>query len=371
VELRLPLSSGVPRGVVLQANFFVSNSVSSAVLVLAMVHCMRSAHFLLLRQPLQQTETEALEPNFELAVRGLRATSNKARRIFEPWGREIARSADTAKCTDLVSRLMVTVKTHKNPVTVRLIHSSVNSCFNGLGAALNRVLQPKLIGLSHLCTCSEDVAEKLAGLPTTASCLLLKLDISDFYLTGEHEFITAEVGASIVDRDERQFVLSSLRVLFPLQFVSHNFDPGSELHTVYRVEQGSGIGLKHAGAVSDWLFWVRVEKGLLQRKAALGVLMYLRFRDDLFVVLEGINFSPGAVHRAPPVGIGIAAGPGPDSPKNVPGPAGPGPDFKKALPGLSGRAGFGPKQRISLVNKKSGPSPDTPGQGGQEKHTKH
>ena len=46
----------------------VSNSVSSAVLVLAMVHCMRSAHFLLLRQPLQQTETEALE-QFEIITR--------------------------------------------------------------------------------------------------------------------------------------------------------------------------------------------------------------------------------------------------------------------------------------------------------------
>ena len=55
-------------GFIMKYAFVCGGSAGELCPVLAMVHCMRSAHFLLLRQPLQQTETEALE-QFEIIIR--------------------------------------------------------------------------------------------------------------------------------------------------------------------------------------------------------------------------------------------------------------------------------------------------------------
>ncbi len=80
-------------------------------------------------------------------------------------------------------------------------------------------------------------------------------------------------------------------MILGMQFVAQSFDPESCRHTVYKVEHGSGTGMKHAGAVSDWLFWRAVERTVL-KEPGLGVSCYLRYRDDLFVLLEDIRFSP-------------------------------------------------------------------------------
>jgi hypothetical protein len=167
----------------------------------------------------------------------------------------------------------------------------VNSCFNGLGEALNRLLQPRLAELDHLCSCSEDVAARLAGVQTHARSILLKLDIKDFYLAGEHGFIVQHVSESFEVKAEREFVASALQLILGMQFVSNSFDPDSRRHTIYKVEQGSGIGMKHAGAVSDWLFWRAVERIVL-KEPDLGVSCYLRFQDDLLFCLTTSDTPP-------------------------------------------------------------------------------
>ena len=107
----------------------------------------------------------------------------------------------------------------------------------------------------------------------------------------EHGFIVQHVSASFEVKAEREFVASALQLILGMQFVSNSFDPDSRRHTIYKVEQGSGIGMKHAGAVSDWLFWRAVERIVL-KEPDLGVSCCLRFRDDLFVLLDDIRYSP-------------------------------------------------------------------------------
>ena len=185
----------------------------------------------------------------------LRAAARVAERLSLPWGDEIRSSADRVTESSLLDSLMATVKTHKEPISVRLIHNSSGNCMNALGEALNRILTPRCSELWHLCTSSEDVAAKIRGIDTSARCLLVKQDIKDFYLAGSHQFILSEVSASFENKAERQFVVCALEALLNYQFVSQSFDKGSEHHTVYRVQQGCGIGKNYSGALADWFFF--------------------------------------------------------------------------------------------------------------------
>ncbi len=64
------------------------------------------------------------------------------------------------------------------------------------------------------------------------------------------------------------------------------YDPMFKESTLHKVELGSGIGMKHSGAVSDLVFAMVVAVPLLAAAAELGILTYLRFRDDVSVHVE-------------------------------------------------------------------------------------
>ncbi len=250
-----------------------------------------------LRKPCYRAYGPAnLEADLRSAKAMMRAAGRRAECISGSWAREITSFADSASEKSLVDSLLATIKTHKVPVSVRLIHSSTNSCFNGLGEALNRVLKPRCEGLEHLCVSSEQVASRLQNIQTGPRTLLLKQDIKDFYLTGSHSLILETVTKSFEGRPEHDFVVSALQALLPFQFVRQSFDRGSESDTIYRVQQGCGIGKNYAGALADWLFYLMVEKSLLERSCELGLQLYLRFRDDLLTVLVDLSFSPPYRH---------------------------------------------------------------------------
>ncbi len=80
---------------------------------------------------------------------------------------------------------------------------------------------------------------------------------------------------------------AALRPILTTQFVEF----GSQ-HTNFKVEQGSGTGMRHAGEVADWLIWLAVEEPMVADLAGLGVICYLRYRDDLFACLEDLSTSP-------------------------------------------------------------------------------
>jgi hypothetical protein len=67
-----------------------------------------------------------------------------------------------------------------------------------------------------------------------------------------------------------------------------------ELATHLHVQLGSGMGMRHSGAVSDGAFFDLVERQLLTEgsRKALGIACYARYRDDILVVLEDISFCP-------------------------------------------------------------------------------
>ncbi len=78
----------------------------------------------------------------------------------------------------------------------------------------------------------------------------------------------------------RQVAEVLLLIVLGHQFVSRG-------DALYRVEVGTGMGQIHSGIVSDLAFWQLVERHLPLNNFESGVLCFLRFRDDVFVVTRG------------------------------------------------------------------------------------
>ncbi len=143
------------------------------------------------------------------------------------------------------------------------------------------------MGLSHVCSSSENVVGSLKGTVVGRRAVFLKYDVKDFHRAREHSFITAAVRSCFSNRDERKFVQEALPLILSNQFVSNIFDPDQIVDTVFQVKKGSGIGMKHAGATSDLCFAATVELLFLSEAQDLGIEIYF---DDVFVVLEDLIF---------------------------------------------------------------------------------
>jgi hypothetical protein len=112
-----------------------------------------------------------LEPGFLRVQRGLFAISRLRDRI------SVRSHAARATCDQMLCPLLATTKTHKQPVTCRLVYSSTNSIFNGLGSALNRILEPRLRSIHQFCLSSEHAAQRVPGIKTGPMALFLKYDV--------------------------------------------------------------------------------------------------------------------------------------------------------------------------------------------------
>lgn len=113
----------------------------------------------------------------------------------------------------------------------------------------------------------------------------MKLDIGEFFLSGEHDFLINAVAKFFSDKEKRCWVVDALYCLCHYQVV--------EFESVcYRITKGSGMGTKHSGALSNLAFSGEVELPFFGSLASRGlaVLAYCRFFDDILMILpdEGV-----------------------------------------------------------------------------------
>lgn len=80
------------------------------------------------------------------------------------------------------------VNTHKKTgyAVARSAHSSVNHMNNAISAVLVRLLDPELRRLPHIACCSEDVQRHVLAATVSPRTVLLKFDVKEFYLSGDH-----------------------------------------------------------------------------------------------------------------------------------------------------------------------------------------
>ena len=205
----------------------------------------------------------------------------------EAWAREVvfcvgrcASDESSAYCD-----LRTTIKTHKplGQLAARPIHAARSHMLNALGAVINRLLGPKLASLNHVVTSSEGCQQALLAIKCSRHSLLMKFDVKDFYLSGSHDDLALLISDLFVDEDWRRWVSDCLGFLLSNQLVRWSGAAG----TLFEVTQGSGMGMKAAGAISDLAFWASVEKPLFNRLPVGPKLCgYIRFRDDVFAIVD-------------------------------------------------------------------------------------
>ena len=141
---------------------------------------------------------------------------------------------------------------------------------------LHRWLSCAVASLSHVCGRSSEVVRAIRGKWLPHDCVMVKFDVKDFYMDGDQSLMIALV-LPFLDAAVRPAAELMLNMVLWHQYVVYDTN-------VYRVTRGSGMGAVHSSSISDLAFYALAERSL--NYEALGVLLYLRYRDDIFAVVR-------------------------------------------------------------------------------------
>ena len=180
--------------------------------------------------------------------------------------------------------LQYTIKTHKVVTVPRVLHCSVDHPMLPGMRMVTKILHDRVIRLPHLYKDTDDFLRKLSRAKLTADCEILKFDIKDYYMSGEHSNITTSC-ASEVKSAQSKITKKGLGVFLDSQFVQ------TEKHSkhVYKVTKGAGMGSMYAGDASDLHFYVSAEKAFCLLPAVrreYGIIFYGRFKDDGIIIFS-------------------------------------------------------------------------------------
>ena len=188
----------------------------------------------------------------------------------------------------LPSLLINTCKTHKpsGSVAFRPVHSSAGHAYLGLMSWISMVLSDALAKWTHLVPSSDCVIRKLKHLQVAENDIFLHMDLKDFYMTGDSDFLVFHCSL-LVPFKLRSVFRKVLKFLLSNQYVSSRLYP----RELWRVRTGSGIGLRSSADVSNAAFLHAVELcGLaLLTKASrerFGIKFYCRYFDNLLFICK-------------------------------------------------------------------------------------
>ena len=180
--------------------------------------------------------------------------------------------------------LDLTVKSHKGPgyVTFRNIHSLASYSLEGLSQWAARELRVWLHTRSHLLKDTRQFVKLMNTKCAKPDETLYRLDAKEFFMSGRHpELVDAGI-ASLPEGQRRDCLRRVLEFLLDNQYVKSRALPGR----LWKVEEGSGMGLAHSGdlcdAALDSLAETWSTDPVVLREH--GIRLYVRFRDDIFFI---------------------------------------------------------------------------------------
>jgi len=174
-----------------------------------------------------------------------------------------------------------TIKTHKFPAQLRLIHSSSGYALKGLSSFIDRLVANICSRCSHIVKNTNEVLKKIKTRKFSNNVTLVKADIKEFYMSGTHSFLASSV-CKMVDGPLKELVGDVIYFLLYYQFLE---DQGSG--KLFQVEVGSGMGAPHSGSVSDLAFMVLAESNIQNCGVPdQGIDLYARFRDDILIIAK-------------------------------------------------------------------------------------
>ena len=176
----------------------------------------------------------------------------------------------------IASQLVISAKTHKDTIKFRNIHASSMWQLAGLSLCLSSLVQEQLSKHSHILVNSKHFVSKLMQVKAKPSHRFCKMDV-------EHFFMSGELCASLFQFDP---VLQALIYDIAFLLLSNQFVEDKTHHNMYKVHKGSGMGLPHSGAVAESALLAGAELALIRDLAAYHVDLYLRFKDDIFILFD-------------------------------------------------------------------------------------
>lgn len=187
------------------------------------------------------------------------------------------------------SKLTLTLKSHKpqGEIAVRNLHASPSYGFAGLSIWVMRVLEEKLKTFSQILRSAEELAPaiKSVSLEGHEQVRLIRIDVKHFFMSGAPNAL-AQAAAELFDEPLRRLIRNTLDFLGSSQYLTSEFFPSK----IWKVRTGSGMGLRHSGALADAAFLSMLEKPWVlpeNVRSSYGLIRYWRFKDDILIVSAG------------------------------------------------------------------------------------
>lgn len=186
------------------------------------------------------------------------------------------------------SYLIHTCKTHKDAgeVGFRPVHASSRHAFTGIMCWISLILSDVLKRWKHLVHSSDDFIERITQVPCDDNDVFMHIDLKDFFMTGSTTFLVHHVSLLVPFKFRATFRVA-LQFILENQFVTSNLFQGE----YWRVQSGSGMGLKSSSHISNAAFLHAIELcglSLLSQAsgARFGIKSYTRYFDNILFVLK-------------------------------------------------------------------------------------
>ena len=113
---------------------------------------------------------------------------------------------------------------------------------------------------------------------------LIKADIKHFFLSGSPGQLVEDC-LTIVPPDQKLVFRRICTWILENQYVQHPVHKNDVLHVI----RGSGMGLPCSGDIADAALLVRMDRWIIAAKRAFDVHLFVRYKDDVFVVQSGTH----------------------------------------------------------------------------------
>lgn len=188
--------------------------------------------------------------------------------------------------TSLFCKLHTTVKTHKPQGAIgnRNIHAATRFKLEGLSAWVDKVLAGTLYGRhNHLLTSTGEFVEKIAKVKAKEEHIMYRIDVDHFFMSGAAQDLSSDASAVLPPGPFRDRFVEVVRFLLDNQYVESKRLPDA----TFKVECGTGMGLRHSGAIADAALHELAERHFAADAAVhehYGIDAFFRFRDDVFIL---------------------------------------------------------------------------------------
>ena len=222
---------------------------------------------------IRQTDIKSMAFNLMKKIEKLEASPGLAKELAKPL-------RDGAVCASL----RATCKTHKEVVKFRNIHASPSYALKGLSSWIVKLLRVEIAKYPHLLRDTNDLVKQLANFRVENWTYFIKMDIEEFFNSGLPNDLVEDT-AMLIDGEHRRLYKEVLEFVLDNQFVMSKYI----CNRVFKVCEGSGMGLLHSGDVADAALLKMAEARYAVMPSVMncmGICKYFRFKDDILVIAD-------------------------------------------------------------------------------------